>query len=152
MYKNFKKLFQAGCQTYNRFIISSNDIYFAFASTMTINVYDLTTFQLKCILNPNIEKMIKCIAINQGNNKELAVYYDLEVLIFSIPEEKIIERYKCPEPRQMEFNKDNKLLIIGKTGDLQYLDFYKKKIEAIKISGKVTIARWYPFDVKFILI
>ena len=114
---------------------------------MTVNIYDLSTFQLRCILNPNLEKMIKCIAINQGTNKELAVFYDVEILIYSIPEEKIIERYKCPEPKQMEFNKDNKLLIIGKNGDIQFLDFYKKKIEQIKISGKATIAKWYPFEV-----
>lgn len=85
--------------------------------------------------------------MNQGKNKELAVYYDVEILIYSIPEEKIIERYKCPEPRQMEFNKDNKLFIVGKNGEILYLDFYKKKLEQIKITGKATIARWYPFDV-----
>ena len=142
-----QKLFQAGCQTQNKFIISSNDNYFAFASTMTINVYDLKTFQLKCILNPNIEKMIKSIAMNQGKNKEIAAYYDQEILIFSIPEEKIIDRYKCNEPKQIEFNKENKLLIVTKTGELLFLDLYKKKIENIKITGKAQIARWYPFDV-----
>jgi len=140
-------LFQAGCQSYNRFIISSNDLYFAFASTMTINVYDLSTFQIKCILNPNIEKIIKCIAINKGAKNELAVYYDAEILIFSIEEEKIIERYKCTEPRQIEFNRNNKLIIVCKNGDIQYLDICKKKIENVKISGKASIARWYPFDV-----
>ena len=114
---------------------------------MTINVYDLKTFQLKCILNPNIEKMIKSIAMNQGKNKEIAAYYDQEILIFSIPEEKIIDRYKCNEPKQIEFNKENKLLIVTKTGELLFLDLYKKKIENIKITGKAQIARWYPFDV-----
>lgn len=114
---------------------------------MTINIYDLNTLQLKSILNPNVEKMIKSIALNQGNKKELAVYYEQDVLIFNVPEEKIIERFKCNEPRQIEFNRDNKLLILSKTGELQYLDLYKKKVENIKISGKALIARWYPFDV-----
>ncbi len=114
---------------------------------MTVNVYDIKNFQLKSILNPNIEKMIRCIALNQGTNKELAVYYDVEILIFSIPEEKIIERYKCQEPKQMEFNRDNKLMIVTKNGDIFYLDFYKKKIENVKINGKASIARWFPFDV-----
>ncbi len=114
---------------------------------MTVNIYDLSTLQLRSIINPNLEKVIKCIAINQGTNKELAVFYDVEILIYSIPEEKILERYKCPEPRQMEFNKDSKLLIVGKNGEIQYLDLYKKKVETIKISGKACIARWYPFDV-----
>jgi len=130
--------------------MSSNELYFAFASTMIISVYDLATYQLRCILNPNIEKMIKCIAMNQGSNKEIAVYYETEILIFSITEEKIIERFKCIEPKQLEFNKDNKLIIVGRNGEIQYIDLYKKKIENIKISAKANIARWYPFDVKFI--
>lgn len=114
---------------------------------MTINIYDVKTFQIKSILNPNIEKLVRCIAINKGTNKELAAYFEGGILIFDIQKEIILEKFKCSEPKQIEFNKDNQLSIVLNNGDLQVLDLYKKKIDNIKISGKAILSRWYPFDV-----
>jgi len=114
---------------------------------MTINIYDVKTFQIKSILNPNIEKYVKCISLNKGTSKELAAYYEGEILIFDLKKEIVIEKFKCSEPKQIEFNKDNQLSIVLINGDLQYLDLYKKKIEDVKILGKAILSRWYPFDV-----
>jgi hypothetical protein len=114
---------------------------------MTINIYDVNTFQIKSILNPNIEKYVRCISLNKGKNKELAAYFDGEILIFDVQKEIIIDRYKCIDPKQIEFNKDNQLSIILNNGDLKILDLYKKKIENLKINGKAIISRWYPFEV-----
>jgi hypothetical protein len=116
---------------------------------MTINIYDVKTFQIKSILNPNIEKYVKCIALSKGTNKELAAYYEGEILIFDLQKEIVIEKFKCSEPRQIEYNIDNQLSIVLNNGDLQYLDLYKKKIEDVKISGKAILSKWYPFDVNF---
>lgn len=114
---------------------------------MTINVFNYKNFQLKCILNPKIEKFIKSLSLNPGKNHELAVFYEDECLIFSIAEEKLMEKFKCPEARFIEFNKDNKLLIVTKKDELYYLDLFKKKVEQLKTIGKVIIAKWYPFNV-----
>lgn len=113
---------------------------------MTINIYDAKTFQIKSILNPNIERLVRCIAINKGTNKELAAYYEGGILLFDIQKETIIEKFKCAEPKQLEFNKDNQISIVLSNGDLQILDLFKKKIENIKVSGRVNLSRWYPFE------
>jgi len=116
---------------------------------MTINIYDVKTFQIKSILNPNLEKIVRCIALNKGTNKELAAYFEGEILIFDLQKEIIIERFKCAEPKQIEYNKDNQLSIVLNNGDLQILDLYKKKIESVKISGKAILSKWYPFEVNY---
>lgn len=116
---------------------------------MTINIFLQDSYQLKCILNPNIEKFIKCLALNIGKTHELAAFYDQEIILFSASEEKIIEKFKCPEPRYLEFNNDNKLLILTKNMELLCLDLLKKKIEPIKGTGKATLAKWYPFNVRY---
>lgn len=115
---------------------------------MTINVFYIHNFQLKCILNPNIEKFIRCIAINTGKSNELAVYYDQEVMIYDIEDEKIKEKIKInSEARYLEFNTDNKLLIVTKNEELFVYDLITKKISQIKTSDKVLLAKWYPFNV-----
>jgi hypothetical protein len=115
---------------------------------MTINVFILNTFQIKCILNPSVEKFIKCLSLNTGRTQELAVYFDQDILIYNIEQEKVIEKVKSHEPRYIEFNSDSKLLILSKDNLISYYDMAKKKMESIKVSDKVTVARWYPFNVK----
>lgn len=43
-------LISAGCQTWNRSVISANSTYFCYCSTLAIYVYDLSTFELVCLL------------------------------------------------------------------------------------------------------
>jgi hypothetical protein len=141
-----------GCQIIYPYIISSNDSYFCYASTMTINVFSIKNFQLKCILNPDVEKMIKCLCLNQGNSDELAVYFEDEILIFNILQERVIDKIKCNEPLYMEYNRENRLLIVTKKEELFHIETSKKKIEQIKTTGKALIAKWNPFNVKIRLI
>ena len=119
---------------------------------MTINVFSKKNNQIKCILNPKIEKIIKCICFNKSNNNELLSYYDEEILIFSITDEKIIQKYKTPEPRMIDINTDEKILIVTNKDELCYFDMIKKKLDNIKTNGKVITAKWNPFDVFIILI
>jgi hypothetical protein len=115
---------------------------------MTINVFSLKNYQIKCILNPSIEKFVKCLCLNVGRSHELAVYFDGEILIYNILEEKVIEKIKTPEPKYIEFNSESKLLILSKDNLLYIYDIKKKKGESLKTnSDKVTMARWYPFNV-----
>jgi hypothetical protein len=114
---------------------------------MTINVYNLKNYSLQCILNPRIEKVIKCLALNPINHNELVCYYDEELLFFSISDEKVVEKYKIHEPRLIEYNNDNKILIVTAKDELCYFDIYKKKVENIKASGRVIMAKWNPFNV-----
>lgn len=114
---------------------------------MTINIFDMDTFSLKCVLNPNLELFIKCLALNQKNLNELAVYYNDEIMFFDISTEKLIDKIKIPEPKYIQYNKDGKLLIVTKKEDLIYLDLSKKKIENIKFPGKAVLAKWNPKNV-----
>jgi hypothetical protein len=115
---------------------------------MTINVFNLKNNSLHCILNPRIEKTIKCLALNPVNTNELVCYYEEELLFFSINDEKLVEKYKTPEPRLIEYNNDNKILIVTAKDELCYFDIHKKKLENIKASGRIITAKWNPYNVK----
>ena len=119
---------------------------------MTVNIFSLKNFQLKCIFNPKIEKYVKCVCLNQGKSNELAVFYEGEVIIFNIEEEKIKETFKIQNyVKYMEFNNDNKLLLITKNEELNIFDMNKKKLDPMKGAEKVLSAKWYPFNVSIIL-
>jgi len=111
---------------------------------MTINIFDIKNMQIKCIFNPNIEKYVKCLALGPKNSNELATYYDQEILIFDIDEEKIIDRIKVDMILDIEFNIEKKLLVLLKSGNICFYE--NKKLEKIK-GEKITIAKWYPFNV-----
>jgi WD40 repeat protein len=140
------KIFPPGCQLNYPCVVTSNDIYYAYASTMTINVFTIKNNQLKCILNPKIEKFVKCICLSQTDSNVLVSYYDEELLFFSINDEKVTDRYKTPEPRVIEINKDGKILIVSNKDELYYFDHSKKKLETIKTHGKVITGTWNPFN------
>jgi WD40 repeat protein len=113
---------------------------------MTINVFNIKNFSLRCILNPRIEKVVKCLALNPTNHNELVCYYEDEFLFFSVSDEKLMEKHKVPEPRLVEYNNDNKILIVTGKDELCYFDIYKKKLETVKTSGRVVTAKWNPFN------
>jgi hypothetical protein len=115
---------------------------------MTINVFNIKDFQIKCILNPGLEIFAKSLCMNQGKRKELAVYYFNEILIFDLDEEKIKIKIKIETVLDMEFNIEDQLLIIQKNGGLCYYHMVKKKVENIK-AERVSIAKWNPFTVIF---
>lgn len=114
---------------------------------MTVNIFSHKDFQLKCIFNPEVEKFIRCLALNGGNSEELSVYFEEEMLIFNIDVEKVVHKIKCPEPIYIEYNKDNKLLVLTKKEELCYINVEKQKVENIKTVGKVVAAKWFPFNV-----
>lgn len=119
---------------------------------MTINVFSLKNYQIKCILNPSIEKFVKCLCLNVGRSHELAVYFDGEILIYNILEEKVIEKIKASEPKYIEFNSESKLLILSKDNQIYIYDLKKRHGENIKTNGeKVSMARWYPFNVRILI-
>ena len=94
-----------------------------------------------------IEKYVKSICLNTGKSNELAVFYDTEVIIFNIEEEKVKESFKFANLKYMEFNTENKLLLVTKNEELFIYDMIKKKSEQLKKTEKVLIAKWYPFNV-----
>jgi len=94
-----------------------------------------------------IEKYVKSVCLNIGKSNELAVFYDAEVIIFNIEEEKVKETFKFANLKYMEFNNENKLLLVTKNEELFIHDMSKKKSEQLKKAEKVLIAKWYPFNV-----
>lgn len=114
---------------------------------MTVNIFYLKNFQLKCIFNPKIEKYVKSVCLNKGKSKELAVFYDTDVLIFDVEEEKVKETFKILNLKYMEFNSDNKLVLITRFEELLIYDMNKKKLDQLKGAEKVLLAKWYPFNV-----
>jgi len=114
---------------------------------MTVNIFYLKNFQLKCIFNPKIEKYVKSVCLNKGKSKELAVFYDSDVLIFDVEEEKVKETFKILNLKYMEFNSDNKLVLITRFEELLIYDMNKKKLDQLKGAEKVLLAKWYPFNV-----
>jgi WD40 repeat protein len=113
---------------------------------MTINVLNLKNFQIKCILNPGLEKFVKCLAFNKGKRKELACFYENEILIYDVEDEKIIYRIKVNEPEFLEFNLKNQLLIMCRNNSLFYWDMENLQLNSIKTVDKVTAAKWNPFN------
>ena len=76
------------------------------------------------------------------------MFYDTEVIIFDIEEEKVKEIFKFAHLKYMEFNTENKLLLVTKNEELIIYDMSKKKSEQLKKTEKVLIAKWYPFNVR----
>jgi WD40 repeat protein len=113
---------------------------------MTINVFSLKNFQVKCILNPGLEKFVKCLTLNNGNRKELACFYEEEILIFDVEDEKIIGKINVNETEFLEFNSKNQLLILCRDNSLFYSDIENRQLNSVKTVDKVTAAKWNPFN------
>ncbi len=115
---------------------------------MTINVYYHKNYQLKCILNPNIEKMIKCLCLVPAQGFELIVFYEDEFLIFDINEEKLTHKIIHPTiPLYLEFNTANQLMVVNKTGKLEFFDNNTRKLNNIVVNEGhfMKMAKWNPF-------
>jgi len=115
---------------------------------VTVNIYYHKNFQLKCIWNPNIEKMIKCLCLLPGHGEELIVFYEDEFLIFDINEERLTSKIIHPTiPVYLEFNSANQLMIVNKTGKLEFFDSNTRKLNNILVNEGhfLQMAKWNPF-------
>jgi len=117
---------------------------------MTVNIYNHKNYQLKCILNPNVEKMIKCLCLTPGSGFELIVFYDEEFLIFDIKEERLTHKIIHPQvPVYLEFNTSNQLIIVNKNGKLEFFDNNTRAVHSVLVNEGyfMKMAKWNPFVV-----
>ena len=114
------KIFQPGASIENKNIIAANDFFFVYCTTVSAIIIEKSTNRIKNILNKNNNKFIKCIALN--NNFQLAIFYDLEIFLYDINNEKIISSIEAENVIKMEFNKEKKLLFLTSKGEIFYIN------------------------------
>lgn len=155
MYEMFisKKIIFPGSQTEHNNLLDINERYFVYCSTYSAFIYNKSNLELQNIISNNSTHYISAISLNKAINNIniLALYYNKEILIYNLSTNKLSYSFPFDELKNIQFNKDSKLLILNNKGEL-----FITKIEYNKLSyiNKVNIDdnncncfKWYPFNI-----
>ena len=83
-------IFPPGAMTENENILSLNNLYIAYCSSVTVTILNQTTKRIKNIVNKSRDNFVKCIALNKGNKSQISIFYDYEIYIYDIRLEQIL--------------------------------------------------------------
>ncbi len=149
-------IYLPGSMIENENVLSVNDLYIAYCSSVTVIILDKKTKIIKNIVNKSRDNFVKSIALNKGNKSQIAIFYDYEIYIYDIRLEQILITIDKTDIIFMEFNIDNIFLALTSKGELSYFDIFsssmiskkeqKIKLNYIKTKGNVLCVKWFPFD------
>ncbi len=147
-------IYLPGSMTENENILSANNLYIIYCSSVTAIILDMKTKRIKNIVNNNSDNFIKSIALNKGSTSQLAIFYDEEIIIYDIRQDQNLFLLNKNDIIFMEFNNDNKIIVLTSKGELSYFDIFspltkeneKNELKIIKTKGNVLYVKWYPFN------
>ena len=147
------KIYLPGCQMSSQYILSTNDIYLVYCSSKSIVILEEKTKKIKNFLYLG-ENLIKTIALNKKNKKELAIVNNFEIIIYDIEKEENIKHIQCENIIYIEFNSNDKLIVLTSKGEIYYHDLLLStksedeipKYTQIKVKNKPICLRCYPFN------
>ena len=147
------KIYLPGCQMSSQYILSTNDIYLVYCSSKSIVILEEKTKKIKNFLYLG-ENLIKTIALNKKNKKELAIVNNFEIIIYDIDKEENIKHIQCENIIYIEFNSNDKLIVLTSKGEIYYHDLLLStksedeipKYTQIKVKNKPICIRCYPFN------
>lgn len=149
-------IYLPGSMIENENVLSVNDLYIAYCSSVTVIILDKKTKIIKNIVNKSRDNFVKSIALNKGNKSQIAIFYDYEIYIYDIRLEQILITIDKTDIIFMEFNIDNIFLALTSKGELSYFDIFsssmiqkkeqKIKLNYIKTKENVLCVKWFPFD------
>ena len=147
-------IYLPGSMTENEYILSANNLYITYCSSVTVIILDMKSKRIKNIINKSRDNFIKLIALNKGSKSQLAIFYDYEIIIYDIRQDQNLFLLTKNDVIFMEFNNDNKIIVLTSKGELSYFDIFstltnqneKYELKNIKTKGNILYVKWYPFD------
>ena len=146
-----KEIIFPGSQLEHSNLLDVNEKYFIYCSTYLVYIFNKSDLSLRNILGDNNDHYISLISLNKSPKEEvLALYYNKDILIYNLLTCNLSYSIPISDLKQIEFNKDSKLLILNNKGEL-----YLAKIEYKRYAylNKVNIDdnfcncfKWYPFN------
>ena len=149
-----KKIIFPGSQIEHNNLLDVNEKYFVYCSTYSAFIYNKSHLELENIISNNSTHYISAISLNKSisNINILALYYNKDILIYNLTTNKLSYSFPFDELKNMQFNKDSKLLILNNRGELFIAKVEYKKLAYI---NKVNIDdyncncfKWYPFNIE----
>ena len=147
-----KKIIFPGSQINHNNLTDINEKYFVYCSPFSAFVYNKSDLTLRNIIGDINDIYISAISLNKSPNIDiLALYYSKDILIYNLITSKYSYSIPFKELKQMEFNKDSKLLLLNNKGEL-----FITKVDYSRVNyiNKVNIDdnfcncfRWYPFNI-----
>jgi hypothetical protein len=146
-----KKILFPGSQIEHNNLIDVNEKYFVYCSTYSALIYNKSNLELENIIGNISDQYISAISLNKSiNNNILALYYNKYILIYDLSTNKLSYSVPFDDLKNMEFNKDSKLLILNNKGELYIAKVdYTRFIYMNKINIDDNICncfKWYPFN------
>ena len=146
-----KKIIFPGSQIEYNNLSDANEKYFAYCSTYMAFVFNKSNLTLKNILGEDNNSYISAISLNKSPNLDiLALYYNKDILIYNLITSKLSFKIPFLELKEMNFNKDSKLLILNTKGELfvTKVDYYRFiYLNKVNINDNIcTCYKWYPFN------
>ena len=157
------KLWEAGCQFWNKNILASGKNKFAFSSTLAVYVYEIShqkgiSISLSKILS-DFTTNIKWIEWNPKDETQLATASEAgDIYIWSIRSErpKIHVELDNTDAFQLNWNpvNTNNLLFVLRSGEIKYLKIAEREVERIEnhTKSKPTVAKWHPTNGEIVFI
>ena len=146
-----KKFILPGSQIYNNNLSDTNEKYFVYCSNFFVFVFNKSDLKLKSIIGDLNNYYISILSLNKSSKEDiLALYYDNDIIIYNLISGKVSCSISFGNIKQMNFNKDSKLLILNNKGEL-----YVAKVDdaGFNYINKVNIGdnlcncfKWYPFN------
>ena len=73
-----------GSMTENEYILSANNLYITYCSSVSVIILDIKSKKIKNIVNKSRDNFVKSIALNKGSKSQIAIFYDYEIIIYDI--------------------------------------------------------------------
>ena len=143
-----------GSMTENEYILSANNLYITYCSSVSVIILDIKSKKIKNIVNKSRDNFVKSIALNKGSKSQIAIFYDYEIIIYDIRHDQTLLLLNKNNVIFMEFNKDNIIIVLTSNGELSYFDIFsqltnqnkKNELINIKTKGNVLYVKWYPYN------